>query len=722
MNEVETLYKQLLDLCDYNNYTDKEVKDIIKAYDYATKIHKGMLRKNGEEYITHPLNVAIICANLNTDATTIISALLHETIDHGNSSYEELEEKFGEEVKNIITSLNKVNKLHLIEDSELTAIYLRKVLVALCEDVRVLILKLAGRVHNLRTKEGLDEALQRQKALETQNVLIPIAHRLGINYLKSELENLCFRILKPDIYQEIEDNLPATREDLQAEIDDMIEDISELLRNNNVNFEIKGRVKSVSSIYNKLTDKGKTWNQIYDIMGIRIICEEESECYMIIGLIHSMYRPIPGRFKDYIAMPKGNSYQSLHTGVFGSNGLPVEVQVRTKEMNEIAEHGIASHWSYKEHSKMMQNVMEQKLQMFRNIIEANADEVTDEQQIEESLNEALSNSIYVFTPKGDVVELPSGATPLDFAYRIHSKVGDTTTGAIVNDQMVTLDYELHDNDIIKILTNPNATPNKDWLNIVKTTQARNKIKAYFSKKDKDEFIERGKELLEKELRKQHIAFADAMTDEHINKVMKDLKVGSYEEILLSIGSLRYTALYVVNLLFEDKKNLQDVLMDKVMNNINNQHQPKINHKNDIIVSGADDILVNLASCCKPVYGDPIIGYITKGQGITVHKKDCVNIRDFNERLIDVSWNDNKVSDDTRYVVRLLVTTNGIKNNVLEIVTKATVRNVIISSINEVNKNNTLCYDLLIKVHNKDDLEFFIDELKTLTFVTDVKRY
>lgn len=715
---MDELFNKLIQKCDDNNYTSEEIKTIKKAYEFACHQHEGMKRKNGEEYISHPLNVALICAELNTDAITIESALLHETILHGSSSFEELGELFGDDVKNIITSLTKVNKLHLLEDNESTSIYLRKVLVALCEDPRVLILKLAGRVHNLKTREGLDEEKQKQKALETQNVLIPIAHRLGINYLKSELEDLCFRILKSETYDEIENGLPAPRKELEESLSSMIEDISEVLRANSINFEIKGRVKSVSSLYNKLANKGKTWAQIYDILGIRIICEQETECYLIIGLIHSMYRPIPGRFKDYIAMPKNNSYQSLHTGVFGTNELPIEVQVRTKEMNEIAEHGIASHWSYKEHSKVIQNVMEQKLQMFRNIIEANSDEATDE-SFQDSLNEVLSNSIYVFTPKGDVVELPDGSTPLDFAYRIHSKVGDTTVGAIVNDTMVTLDYKLKDNDIIKIMTNPNSSPNKDWLNIVKTTQAKNKIKAYFSKKDREEYVERGKELIERELRRQHISFADAMTEEHINKVMKDLKVGSYEEILESIGSLRYTALYVVNLLFEDKKNVQDVLLDKVMNNNTIQHT---NCKNDVIVDGCDDILVNLASCCKPVYGDEIIGYITKGQGINVHKKDCINLKDINERLIPVSWNDTKENKDTQYIVKLLVTTNGIRNNVLDIVTKATLRNTIINSVNEVNKNNTICYDLLIKVHNKNDLDLFIDELKTLSFVVDVKRY
>lgn len=717
---MEELFQELLRISNENGYKDSDIELIKKAYKFACEQHQGMKRKNGDDYITHPLWVAIIVANLNSDATTVVSALVHESIDHGKSSFEELGELFGNDVKDIVVSLTKVNRLHLLDDSETSSLYLRKVLVALSEDVRVIILKLAGRVHNLRTSEGLTKEKQKQKAIETWNVLIPIAHRLGINQLKTELEDLSFKFLKPDIYVEIENELPATREELNEVLNEMIEDISELLRSNNLKFEIKGRVKSVSSLHNKLSN-GKKWADIYDILGIRVICEEESDCYLIIGLIHSLYRPIPRRFKDYIAMPKGNSYQSLHTGVFGINGYPIEIQVRTKEMNEIAEHGVASHWSYKEkNSRNIQSVMEQKLQMFRNIIDANSDEITDDDIFFDNVsNELLSKSIYVFTPKGDVVELPDGSSPIDFAYRIHSKVGDTTVGAIVNDQMVPLDYKLQDNDIVKIMTNAQSSPNKDWLNFVKTTAAKTKIKAYFSKKDREEYIIRGRELLERELRRQKIAFADAMTDEHQEKLIKDLKVGSFEEVLLLIGSLRYTPVYIVNLLYEDKKNVQDVLLDKVNNNNVNI---KFNYKNDIIVSGCDDILVNLASCCKPVFGDDIIGYITKGQGITVHKHDCVNIKDIKDRLITVEWNDNNKEEVKQYISKIIVMTNGINNNLLEIVTKATLRNVIISSINENTRNGISYYDLLIKVKNKNDLDLFIDELKTLTFVTNVKRY
>jgi GTP pyrophosphokinase len=718
MNEVNKLYKEFLNKCYENNYSTDEIDKIIEAYEYAYLVHKGQKRKNGDEFIIHPLTTALLVANLNTDVTTVISALVHESVGRGTSSLEDLEDRFGSDVKNIVESLLKVNKLHLMDESESSALYLRKVLVALSEDVRVIIVKLASRIHNLRTIDGMSEEEAKIKARETWNVLIPIAHRLGINAIKSELEDLSFRILKPEIYDEIESELPEPRSDLVNMLNETTEDISELLRDNGINFEIKCRVKSVSSINNKLTN-GHTWSKIYDILGIRVICEEISECYLIIGLIHSKYRPIPKRFKDYIAMPKGNSYQSLHTGIYGPDGIPVEVQVRTKEMNEIAEHGMASHWSYKEHgTKSALSVMEQKLQIFRNSIEAQ-DKESDEEFEEVLSNEILAKMIYVNTPKGDVVELPVGSTPIDFAYRIHSRVGDTCVGAKVNDSIVTLDTKLNDGDIVSIRTDANSTPNKDWLNFVKTTQAKTKIKSFFSKQDREEYIQRGQELLEKEIKKQRIPLAEALTDEHKSKLMSDLNVKEFEEVLLQIGSLRYTPQYIINLIYNDKENVEDVLLDKIINN--NSQRANSNYKADIIVSGMDDILVNLASCCKPVYGDDIIGYITKGHGITVHRKDCINVSDLDERLIDVEWNTRSNDDDKKYSARLRIYTTGINTKLLDIVTIASQDNITVANVAEIKGNNSSYFDIVVRVKNNSSLNKFIDDTKSISYVTDIRR-
>ena len=432
--------------------TDKDVLDKIKeAYEYALEEHKGMKRLSGDDYISHPLHVANILIDLNVDDVTIVASILHEVLNNGvNATREILEEKFGPDVAKIVYSVSKINKLELVDETESSAIYLRKVLVGMAEDPRVLYIKLADRLHNMRTIWAIRQEKRKEKAKETMSVLVPIAHRLGINSIKSELENICLSILKPDVYQDILEKLNKTTLELNDNLLEMKDDLSNLLSENGINHEIKGRVKSVYSIYNKLSN-GKKYSDIYDILALRIFVDKETDCYTTIGLIHSKYRPVPKRFKDYIANPKENMYQSLHTTVFGNDGEVYEVQVRTYEMDEIAEKGIASHWSYKEKgTKKVQAIMEQKLEMFRNIIETNSEE--NDINFENAMNsELLSELIYVFTPKGDVIELPKDATPVDFAYRIHSGVGDTTVGAIVNDNIVPLSYSLKNNDIVKVI-------------------------------------------------------------------------------------------------------------------------------------------------------------------------------------------------------------------------------------------------------------------------------
>ncbi len=459
-----------------------DIKDIKASYEYANSKLSGIMRKNGDTEISHCLEVANILIDLNVDKETIICAILHSVLDFNDIDEKEIVENFSLETYKIIFSLSKINNLEMVDDSESAALYLRKVMVGLSEDVRVLFIKLADRLHNMRTFDAISTERQKKVANETLSVLVPIAHRLGINSIKSELENLCLYYLKPDVYNDILEKLNATVDSLNNYLIEMQESICDLLNENEIKFEIKGRVKSVYSIYNKLST-GKKWDDIYDILALRIFVDKESDCYAVVGLIHSKFRPIPSRFKDYIAVPKENMYQSLHTTVFGPGGKFYEIQIRTYEMDEIAEKGIASHWSYKEKgTKKIQTYMEQKLEIYRSIIE-NSENDTDEVFNEVVGSNILGNLMYVFTPKGDVIELPEDATPIDFAYRVHSKVGDTMTGAIVNDIMVSINTPLHDGDICKILTNPNSTPSKEWLNIVKTTQAKDKIKAYFSKID-----------------------------------------------------------------------------------------------------------------------------------------------------------------------------------------------------------------------------------------------
>lgn len=708
MDLKETLIKKI---SKYIN--EDEMKDITRAIDYAEKEFEGINHIDGTPYIDHVYRTAIILTELHSDPICIKAGLIHWLPEYKEDiTYEDINNLFGQRVGNIVESVGKINKLRLKNNDQKSANYLKKILVGLSTDVRVIIIKLAGRLDNLRNVYTEASEEQKQKCIETEDVLIPIAHRLGINYIKSELEDLCLKYLKPDAYNEILERLNASSDELNKYLNDMKDSLSDLLVEHGISFYIKGRVKSVHSIYQKLI-KGKKWNQIYDILALRIIVSEVQECYTIIGLIHANYRPIENRFKDYIAKPKENMYQSLHTGVIGPGGQIFEVQIRTKEMDEIAEYGIASHWSYKEKgTKSIQSLMEQKLELFRSTMEVNTDDSNIENEFKENFT---SNMIYVYTPKGDVLELPEGSTPVDFAYRVHSHIGDTLVAAIVNDQIVPIDYKLQNDDLIKIKTNESSKPKKEWLNFVKTSQAKSKIKSFFSKQDREEYIKKGEKLLESEIRKRKWSINKTLTKDNLDKILKTLKLKDEEELKLSIGSMRYTANYCLNILSEDETSTQDLMLERI-NNSSSKKNTK--HHNDILVSGLDNVLINIASCCMPVYGDEIIGYITKGNGITVHKSDCSNIKNVKERLIDVVWNKNS---EEKYLTSIMVETDNSKNILLDIVTKSSQRKLNIESVNTINKDGILSYKLLVKVPNKDALDDFSSDLMGLPFVKSVRR-
>ena len=498
---TKTIKISIDDLIDkFKKYNDNEedIALIRRAYDYAEKKHFGQKRISGDDYILHPLNVALILTEISADAPCMAAALLHDTIEDSDATKEEIEELFGSEVALLVDGVTKINKLNFNTETEASAANQRKILVGLSEDPRVIIIKLADRLHNMRTISVLSVEKQKKKAKETLEILTPVAHRLGIYKIKSELEDLSLRYLKPDAYFDIVEKLNQKKTERDEAVSKMIDEVSELLNEHNIPHEIKGRSKSIYSIYNKMA-KGKRFDDIYDILALRVFVDTEQDCYLALGLIHSKYKPVPKRFKDYIAMPKTNLYQSLHTTVFGIDGNLFEIQIRTYEMDKIAEYGIASHWSYKEHkdgAKSAKDAMEQKLQIFRNIIELNEDANTPEEFITSVKKDILtSDVIYVYTPKGDVIELPAQSTPVDFAYKVHSEVGDHVVGAIVNDNIVPLDYKLVTGDIIKVNTNKASKPSKDWLNFVVTSGAKNKIKSYYSKLEKDENIEKGTCLL-----------------------------------------------------------------------------------------------------------------------------------------------------------------------------------------------------------------------------------
>lgn len=704
----------------FKKYNDNEedIDLIRKAYDYAEKKHFGQKRISGDDYILHPLNVALILTEISADASCMAAALLHDTIEDSDATKEEIEKLFGTEVALLVDGVTKINKLNFSSDSEASAANQRKILVGLSEDPRVIIIKLADRLHNMRTINVLSVEKQKKKAKETLEILTPVAHRLGIYKIKSELEDLSLRYLKPDAYFDIVEKLNQKKSERDAAIGKMIGEVSDLLNEHNIPHEIKGRSKSIYSIYNKMS-KGKRFDDIYDILALRVFVDTEQECYLALGLIHSKYKPVPKRFKDYIAMPKTNLYQSLHTTVFGIDGNLFEIQIRTYEMDKIAEYGIASHWSYKEHKdgeKSSKDAMEQKLQIFRNIIELNEEANNSEEFISSVKKDILTNDvIYVYTPKGDVIELPKDSTPVDFAYKVHSEVGDHVSLAIVNDNIVTLDYKLKTGDIIKVNTNNAVKPSKDWLNFVVTTGAKNKIKSYYSKLEKDENIEKGTELLEKELRKENIGINEFLSNKNIEIILNELKLNDVNDIYINIATGKNTPNSIIKIISNNNIEKKDIDIATKINETT--YYKETNSNNDVLVEGISEIKTSLSSCCKPIPGDNIIGYITRGSGITVHRINCHNITDTDERLINVKWNTLK---DKKYPSDILVYTNTY-DNLLDIITKASANNIIIDSIATINKSEYKVYRMTVIVGNKDILEKFMNDLLNLNFVQKVER-
>jgi len=697
------------------NTNKEDIELIIRAYEYADKKHFGVKRISGDDYISHPLNVAMILTDINADSACLAAALLHDTIEDTDSTKEEVSKLFGEEVALLVDGVTKINRLHFSNAGEQMAANQRKILVGLSEDVRVIIIKLADRLHNMRTLYVMPPEKQKKKSRETLEILTPVADRLGINKIKSELEDLSLKYLKPDVYFDIVEKLNAKKTEMDEDVNDMLREVSSLLNEHHIKHDIFGRSKSIYSIFKKL-DKGKRFNDIYDILALRVLVDTEQECYLSLGLIHSKYKPVPNRFKDYIAMPKTNLYQSLHTTVFGVDGKLFEIQLRTHDMHKIAEYGIASHWSYKAHGsvKTVKDSMEAKLQIFRSIMELNEDSDTPEEFINNIKQDVLPNdSIYVYTPKGDVIELPVDSTPVDFAYKVHTEVGNSIVGAIVNENIVPLDFHLKTGDIIKVNTSKTSKgPNKDWLNFVVTSQARNKIKSFYSKIDKNEVLTKGQELLNAELRKQELPINETLSGNNFEKILDELKLRNINELYSSIGGNQITAQSVVKMLTKKEEIVEDITTK-----INETIQKTVNTKNDILVEGLDDVKVNLSGCCKPIPGDHIVGYITKGSGITVHRTICQNIADLDERLITVKWN---TELNKKYFTDIIIHTNA-NDNLLDIITKASLSNITIDSINTLNKSEYKVYTLTVLVENLEKIKKFMIDLTNLPFTLKVDR-
>lgn len=712
MTKIKNItFNDLIEKLDY--MTSDEVELVKKSYEFASNIYFDSKRLTGDDYIYHPLSVSYILTDIKADVETICAGLLHDAYEFNSNI--DLESVVGSEITNLVIGVEKLKKLNFDLSTDSSIAMQRKILVGLTDDVRVIIIRLAERLHDMRTLWVLSPEEQKKMANETVQVLTPIAERLGMYKFKAELEDLALRYSKPDIYFDIVDKLNQTKQERDKSVEEMIQEVSKILDDNNIKHQIKGRSKSIYSIYKKL-DKGKKFSEIYDLLALRVFVNTENECYQALGLIHSRFKPKPKRFKDYIAMPKTNMYQSLHTTVFGVGDYLYEIQIRTYEMDKVAESGIAAHYAYKEHGSKIaiKNEMENKLQFFKSLIDLNNEDIEDKDFVS-SVQDEFNSTIYVFTPRGDVIELPSGATPIDFAYKVHSDVGDKMIGAIVNDTLVPLDYELKNQDVVKINTSNNSNgPSKEWINMAKTAQAKNKIKSFFNKIDKEENLKKGEELLNKELRKQKIPTNTFYKDENIEKIKSSLKM-DLNEIYINIGNNKLSPISVINVLSNEAESKEDIMLKKVTATNKNTI------KKDIVVEGIDDIKLKLSSCCKPIPGDNIVGYITKGYGISVHRMNCPNLNDLNdltERLVSVEWND---TQGKKYSASLLIKTEKKDNALLEIVSKASNNNINIETINTYNKDDDITFELTVLVENTEVLDKFIESVKSIPSILSIER-
>ncbi len=637
----EDLYEQI------NTYIKNEesIALIDKAYNYAYDKHKDQKRRSGEPYFVHCLNVAYELAKLKTDPYTISAGLLHDVIEDCNVSKEEFIEEFGEEIYEMVEAVTKISNLKFTDEKEYQAVNHRKILIAMAKDVRVILVKLVDRLHNMRTLQYLPPEKQKRIARETLDVYAPIAHRLGIAEIKNELEDLSFYYLDNEKYHEIAKLVESKKSERDQQIDLMIEDISIVLKMHNIPFRIFGRSKHLYSINKKMVTKNKRFDEILDLLAIRIVTETETNCYEILGYIHAVYRPIPGRLKDYIAMPKMNMYQSLHTTIVGPDGRIYEVQIRTEEMDDIAERGIAAHWSYKEGKTRSQKKLIEELNWLK-AFEENTD-VDAKEYMNDITHDIFNANIYCMTPRGRIIDLAAGATPIDFAYRIHTEVGNQTVGALVNGILVPLNTPLKTGDVVELRTNKNSSPSEDWLKIVKTNHARNKIKAYFLKKeleDKEELIKQGELMLKDELKKHNLDIDEFFDAKKLDKVAGSFQQSTANDLLYAIGCKSMTPIAVVEKLTKlGKKELDLGYLEKITKKTSER-----NHfvsKTGIIVKGVSSMKIAISPCCAPVYGDKIVGFVSKGQGIKVHRADCPNIAN-ERRLIDVEWDPQK--PDIRY--------------------------------------------------------------------------
>lgn len=708
---------------------------IDKAYRVADEAHRGQKRKSGEPYIIHPLCVAIILADLELDKETIISGLLHDVVEDTIMTTEELEQEFGSEVALIVDGVTKLGRLSYSKDKvEEQAENLRKMFLAMAKDIRVILVKLADRLHNMRTAKYWSPEKQKEKARETMDIYAPIAQRLGISKIKVELDDLSLKYLEPEAYYDLVKNVNMKREERQAFVDNIVDDVRKKIEAAGIEGEVSGRIKHFFSIYKKMVNQHKTLEQIYDLFAVRIIVESVKDCYAALGVIHEMYTPIPGRFKDYIAMPKSNMYQSLHTTLIGPTGQPFEIQIRTFEMHRTAEYGIAAHWKYKEASdgkKTGPEQEEEKLSWLRQILEWQQD-MSDNHEFMSLLKSDLnlfSDNVYCFSPAGDVKTLPSGSCTIDFAYTIHSAVGNRMVGARVNGKLVPIETELHNGDRVEIITSLNSKgPSRDWLKIVKSAQAKSRINQWFRHELKEDNISKGKEMLNNYAKLKGKNFGIYLKNQYQEAVMRKYGFRDWDSVLAAVGHGGLKEGQVLNKLVEayDKAHKKELTDEQVMEAAAEAKVlPVSKSKGGIVVRGIHDVAVRFSKCCSPIPGDEIVGFVTRGRGVTIHRTDCINILNLPEserqRLIDAEWQ-NEETDGQLYTVEINVYANDRTGLLVDLSKIFTERKINLTSINvRTSKQGTASIDMSFDVHNNEELNSLIEKVRQVESVIDIER-
>jgi GTP diphosphokinase / guanosine-3',5'-bis(diphosphate) 3'-diphosphatase len=736
----ESLYQELIaSVKKYHPSTD--ISLIEKAYKTADTAHKGQVRKSGEAYIIHPLCVAIILAELELDKETIVAGLLHDVVEDTVMTVEEIASEFSEEIALLVDGVTKLGQLSYDADKvEVQAENLRKMFLAMAKDIRVILIKLADRLHNMRTLKYMTPEKQKEKARETMDIYAPIAQRLGISKIKIELDDLSLKYLEPEAYYDLVEKVALRKSVRDDYVQSLVKEVSKHIENAGIKAQIDGRAKHFFSIYKKMVNQHKTLDQIYDLFAIRIIVDNVKDCYAALGVIHEMYKPIPGRFKDYIAMPKPNMYQSLHTTLIGPTGQPFEIQIRTFEMHRTAEYGIAAHWKYKEAANNGGTVAttkseEEKLSWLRQILEWQKD-MSDNKEFMSLLKSDLnlfSDTVFCFTPSGDVKNLPTGSTPVDFAYSIHSAVGNKMIGAKVNGKLVPIDYEIQNGDRIEIITSQNSKgPSRDWLNIVKSTQAKNKINQWFRSELKEENIVKGKELIAQYCKAKSINLTDINKPEYQSKVMRKYGFHDWDSALATLGHGGLKEGQVVNKMLEEYRKDHPIQLtdEDVLNNVSSENKDKAvpqKSKSGIIVKGLYDVAVHFSKCCSPVPGDEIVGFVTRGRGVSIHRTDCINIMNLSElekvRLIDAEWQQGaEHGDNGLYLAEIKIFGNNRTGLLVDITRIFTEREIDISSINsKTSKQGVATISISFNTKGKEELSSLIEKIRQVESVIDIER-